>query len=108
MPSAASYTNKLRVAAQVKGRKVQLPGGLANATQTLRSACNLSMSYTTITYKVQCPCDKFPPPKPTGCVSDQIIYYSDGATDVSNCNLLDGDGVDTTGAVVYDAGVECI
>lgn len=108
MPSAACYTNKLRVVSQVKSRKVQLPGGLANATQSTRAACNITMSYNPIMYKVPCPCDRFPPPKPTSCSGDQIIYYSDGATDISNCNLLDGDGIDTTGAIVYDAGVECI
>jgi hypothetical protein len=105
MPSAASYTNKLRVAAQTRGRKVQLPGGMANATQSMRSACNISMSYVPVAYNVPCPCNKFPPPKPTGCVRDERVYFSDG-TDL--CNIIDGGEHTVLGTVVYDAGVDCI
>ena len=110
MPSAASYTNKLRVAAQLRSRKVQLPGGMADATQSLRSACNISMSYTPVSYKLPCPCHKFPPPEPKSCIRDEVIYYSEGASnfDVTPCTTLDGgqDPLDT--GVVYDGGVDCI
>ena len=110
MPSAASYTNKLRVAAQLRSRKVQLPGGMADATQSLRSACNLSMSYTPVSYKIPCPCNKFPPPSPVPCAGDQLVYYSDGASnfDVTPCTTLDGGDDTLENGVVYDGGVDCI
>lgn len=107
MPSAACYTNKLRVAAQTKSRKVQFPGGMANATQSIRAACNIAMSYVPVTYVVQCPCDRFPPPFNKGCTTDEIIYTSDGA-ELFACTTLDGGGITTPDAIVYDAGVDCV
>ena len=106
MPSAASYTNKLRVAAQIRSRKVQLPGGVADATQSMRSACNIPMSYAPVDYNVPCPCHKFSAPIPPICKQEELVYFSDDIE--ASCVTLDGGAISTSNAVVYDGGVDCI
>ena len=56
MPTASSYTNKRRVAAESKNTKVNYPGGVANGTQPLVAGCGLDMDYSPITYTKLCKC----------------------------------------------------
>ena len=71
MPSASSYTNKIRFSASVKNTKAQLPGGIGNLTQGSISGCGLDVDYSLIDYIENCGCEKkrldieyeeFPPP----------------------------------------------
>lgn len=62
MPSAASYTNKIRFAASVKNTKTQYPGGVGNLTQGSIAGCGLDIQYTPIDYVEICPCIVKPPP----------------------------------------------
>ena len=61
MPSAASYTNKIRFAASVKNTKAQLVGGVGNLTQGSIAGCGLDIQYTPIEYVENCGCNKNPP-----------------------------------------------
>jgi len=66
MPSASSYTNKLRFSASVKNTKAQLPGGVGNLTQGSIAGCGLDVNYSPIDYSQVCGCNKdrprIPPP----------------------------------------------
>jgi hypothetical protein len=68
MPSASSYTNKLRFSASVKNTKAQLPGGVGNLTQGSIAGCGLDVDYSPIQYLQVCGCNKdrprIPPPLP--------------------------------------------
>jgi len=68
MPSASSYTNKLRFSASVKNTKAQLPGGVGNLTQGSIAGCGLDVNYSPIQYLQVCGCNKdrpiIPPPPP--------------------------------------------
>lgn len=67
MPSASSYTNKLRFAASVKNTKAQLPGGVGNLTQGSIAGCALDVNYSPIDYLKICECKvTIPPPPPPG------------------------------------------
>jgi sugar lactone lactonase YvrE len=70
MPSAASYTNKIRFAASVKNTKAQLVGGVGNLTQGSIAGCGLDIQYNPIEYVEVCGCSKNPPfvapPPPPG------------------------------------------
>ena len=61
MPSAASYTNKIRFAASVKNTKTQYPGGVGNLTQGSIAACGLDIQYNPVDYIEICPCNINPP-----------------------------------------------
>jgi len=61
MPSAASYTNKIRFAASVKNTKTQYPGGVGNLTQGSIAGCGLDIQYNPIDYIEICECKVNPP-----------------------------------------------
>ena len=61
MPSAASYTNKIRFAASVKNTKAQLVGGVGNLTQGSIAGCGLDIQYTPVDYVKICECKVNPP-----------------------------------------------
>jgi sugar lactone lactonase YvrE len=77
MPSAASYTNKIRFAASVKNTKAQLVGGVGNLTQGSIAGCGLDIQYNRIDYVEVCGCNKNPPyvapPKEKVLYIDELI-----------------------------------
>jgi len=74
MPSAASYTNKIRFAASVKNTKAQLPGGVGNITQPSAAGCGLNIQYNPIEYVEICECKVnlpiVPPPVPPPTINN--------------------------------------
>ena len=63
MPSASSYTNKLRFVASVKNTKAQLQGGVGNLTQGSIAGCALDVNYSPVSYIRICGCKTLAPIK---------------------------------------------
>jgi hypothetical protein len=107
MPSASNYTNKMRVSAAARNVKVQYPGNIGNLTQSLLPiTCNVPNSrWDSTEYKEVC----FLRPKYTPkCSSIEYFYDSGGAVAISDpCSIMNGDGINTEGAILLDAGREC-
>ena len=57
MPSAACYTNKIRTQTDGRLNKVQYPGNVARAMNTLEASVALSPNYSYLNYlaSIQCP-----------------------------------------------------
>lgn len=57
MPSAACYTNKVRTQANGRLNKVQYPGNVTRAMNTLEASVALSPNYASLKYlpSIQCP-----------------------------------------------------
>jgi hypothetical protein len=113
MPSASNYTNKMRVSAAARNVKVQYPGNIGNLTQSLLPiTCNIPNSrWDSIEYKEVCFLSpKFipKPPPPSSCATTEYFYDSGGPDAVNDpCSIMNGDGINTEGAILLDAGREC-
>jgi uncharacterized protein involved in propanediol utilization len=63
MPTASSYTNKIRFAASVKNTKAELPGSIGNLTQGSIAGCGRDISYLPTSYVRICGCKSLAPVK---------------------------------------------
>jgi hypothetical protein len=110
MPSASSYTNKMRVSALARNVKVEYPGNIGNLTQPLLPiTCNVPNSrWDGTEYKEVCLLRPKFIPKYDKCPTTEYLYDSEGAAGVVDpCSIMNGEGIDTTETTLLDAGREC-
>ncbi len=96
----------MRVSAVARNVKVQYPGNIGNLTQSLLPiTCNIADSrWNTIEYKELCllGCKSNP------CPVTEYFYDSGGVGGVvCPYSIMDGEGINTEGAILLDAGIEC-
>jgi hypothetical protein len=110
MPSASNYTNRTRASAAARNVKVQYPGNIGNLTQSLLAiTCNIPNSrWDSTEYREVCFLSPKFVSKPVPCPTREYLYDSGGAAGVSDpCSIMNGEGINTEGAIVLDAGREC-
>lgn len=100
----------MRVTAAARNVKVQYPGNIGNLTQSLLPiTCNIPDSrWNDIEYKEVCLLRPKFIRKYERCPTTEYFYDSGGAEGVSDpCSIMNGNGIDTAGTTLLDAGREC-